>query len=255
MQIGPARLWANHELACQQFGITGAFPEPCAITRINRQIALVPPGEVSGRISWISQQMLTAPFGTYPGVYPEAPRAFAGYKATHGFGGKYIVPLSVSGSSIPSGQGPHLIDGVLGDPFNVSDPAWVDLGTGTVTITIDLGSVQSIDWVDLHCMHNEAAGIQIPQSLTISTSADGSSYTQHFTTPIAPQTNPYSTQVSYYPYNTTSLPNWDGEWAIGNATPYFPYYVPLGVTARYIQLTFNNTSGLTYVSEIEIVGS
>ncbi len=247
--IGPEHLGVVHELFNPTFGIDGGHMA-VATTRLNQQIEMVPDAllKPGARYTWTNQDLMSA---VSPTAWPDAARLLAGYRATHGMGGRMLHPTHVNwwtptdtyevvpglpdySSRCQTAYGSlKLIDGVIGDPFSMT---WDWAGTPeSATICIDLGTVQTVDWVSLHVGQVVAENIRIPRSVTLSGSVDGGNWWQ-----LAPARL------------ITASETMDGETVIGNATR-------MGVQIRYIWVfldngPFSGPSRKTRVSEIEVIG-
>jgi hypothetical protein len=97
---------------------------------------------------------------------------------------------------------------------------------GNAELIMDLGMSKKVDWVAVHTMHFTAPSIFIPSEISVSCSADSTSWT----TPVK---------------TSRSVTGADSEYVLGNTKA-------LNLTCRYLKIKLPNT-GWTFLSEVEIV--
>ncbi len=230
-RIGAASVWADTELF--NYGPLdgywdGAPYSPASATRINQQLWSERSGVATRRIAWLAQIHMGS---IDPYRFPEAPRLRDSYRALVGLGGSYLTPeghrgyafRTAPGASYPDAGG-ELFDRQLGSPKSYLDPAWTGV-LGNADIDVQLGGPAQVDWVAAHVMTDAAAGIQIPDSITIA--CDGVA--------LGTWPRPFATRAN------------DREYVIANRTA-------LGARCSALTITLAN-AGWTFLDELEIVAA
>src|SRR5262249_24959634 len=133
-------------------------------------------------------------------------------------------------STPPSGQYPdngnELMDGLVGDPKDPRDPAWIGV-VGAVDVTFDFGLPQPIDWVAVHVLSNRQWGIFFPTAIELYCLDPDNGWGTASSAPIDPMA----------PSAEGMLANHD----------------PLGKRCRRLEVWLDNSAAnWTFLSEIEI---
>lgn len=234
--LGEDALWAVNELfnCCTSDVLVpgGGAYRPAAITRFALQLTMTAP--VSRRVVWIKQHHLGL---VDPYHHSEAARMIAAFKAYFGISGEYLIPRSYQWLTPPNYEyadsGNELFDLRTGDPIDFQNETWVGIegkGPQSVELEVDFGESRSIDWIGLHLLQKEDAGIRFPSQMGIAC------YTDSLQWPII---------------TSWSLPSWidnqDGEYVFSNLEP-------LGEHCQSIRLWADNW-WWTFISEVEIISS
>ncbi len=183
--VGREHLWADHEIWCAG-AVRGSWNWIAApVTRVNQQI-LQTDAAVSKHTTWLDEEFDS---DTGPNLQAGAHRLFAGYKATHGLGGRKFPLTDILWVTQPDPKHPDdgltpwcgrkLVDGIAGDALNPSGSEWVwvpQQRDGNVAFLTDLGEVGTVDFVSLHVAQNSGLGLMAPQGLIVYGSADGQSW-------------------------------------------------------------------------------
>jgi hypothetical protein len=99
---------------------------------------------------------------------------------------------------------------------------------GDVTIEIDLGQIQVLDWVGVHLLDQNAPSIFFPTAMALDSRNDPAS--------------------AWSPLGSWPVPvsRFDSEYVMSND-------VPLGASLRYLRVRLTNPNAWTFISEIELV--
>src|SRR5690606_24614776 len=151
-------------------GVLSGGYRPAAAHRVNQQLWNA--RSASKRVAWLHQIHMSEV--GLPGVFAEAPRLQAGYRAVYGIGGAALLaPLNHSNytwitppSPTYPDSGSEMFNTKVGDATNAQDSSWVGVD-GSATLRVDLGSVKSLDWVGVQTLSKPSWAIRTPTTLQI----------------------------------------------------------------------------------------
>lgn len=221
--IGPERFWSDNELFT-----AGALYTSAPTSRLKQQLEAS--RATSKHLSWLPQTHLGTTDDTRA---PEATRALAVYRARFGVAGSMASPVAYQWNTARDAARPDKgnapFDGTPGDWKASDDDNWVGFAAGAAAeIQIDLGTTRTLAWVGMQVLNRNAAGITFPDTLTLTTSTDGTTWTTGTTW-------------------TITTAKVDDELVIGNPAA-------VSIACRYIRLRTTNT-GKTRIGEIDLVTS
>ena len=216
------------------WSIFSAPQHPAAAHRVNQQLWNA--RFASKRVAWLHQIHMSEV--GLSGVFAEAPRLQAGYRAVYGIGGAALLaPLNHSNytwitppSPTYPDSGSEMFNTRVGDATNAQDSNWVGVD-GSATLRVDLGSVKSLDWVGVQTLSKPSWAIRTPTTLQIYCGSTLSGLTL------------VGTASAPFPQSAVNSSSGE-EYVLGN-------YSPLGASCRYVELRMPNTSW-TFIGEVEL---
>ncbi len=230
--IGADHLWADVELFShgKLVYFDGAPYSPASVHRLNQQLYAA--RSASKRVAWLPQFHLgTVDQHRFPG----SGRLLDAYRGLYSLGGKVVKPTSYQFLTQPDATYPdaggELNDTLTADPTSLQDSRWVGIkGNAAVVARIE---PSELSWVGVHVYNDAGAGIQTPDSITISCSDGGDAFSL-----LGTWQRPFAVREH------------DREYLIANTARMS------GVICGAVKIELANPSGAwTFLSEIEIVAA